>query len=145
MLLFKEMPTQYIIPNMFATRRTLTIRIAACIVPPPRPVLATELRDTFARLNKRDKVLAMNKEVNEIAKWAAIKDKKKFITACENNDISKATIHELHYMFVMYDKPLSPDQKVRIRNGMLCKYDESDNDLERDILLDVMHYFELFD
>lgn len=130
---------------MFATRRTLAIGIVACIVPPPRPALATELRDTFARLNKRDEMLAMKKEVNEIARWAAIKDKRQFITAFENNHITKATIDELHYMYVMYDKPLSPHQKVRIRNEMLRKYDESDNDLERDILLDVMHYFELFD
>lgn len=124
-------------------------------IPPVRRVLADtntsgadvrhDIRKQFTELNDRDSKVLYEKTVNEIIKWEAVKDDKAFIEFVKQGRMTQHTLEELMYMTSFYTKPLNIAQKMIARNKLLRLYEQTPLEEEKQYLVNIMKYFDLFD
>jgi len=100
-----------------------------------------ELKD----LNDRDSKAVYERTISAFAKWEAVKNDTKFIEFARQGRISQYTLEELMYMSAFYTKPLSIERKILARTTLLRLYDRSPSEEEKEYLVNIMKYFELFD
>jgi hypothetical protein len=111
---------------------------------PQSPQSLDDIRKRFQEANKKDEVLVRNTHMKEIIEWEAVKNNKLPIAskvASLNNDI----MQELSFMSSFYSKPLKPEKKITARNTLISLYERSKVQDERDVIISIMEYFELFE
>jgi hypothetical protein len=104
------------------------------------------MRSRIERLNVRDDELATNKKILDVVSWEAVKNDAELQDACKNNQLSRRFLDELYYMSAFYEKPLSANRRMRMRNLLLDLYDSSSTtEDEKRYIVSIMNYFELLD
>lgn len=102
----------------------------------PRKVYAiSSYREQFQRLNEKDNALVIEKYKEDLIRTFG---HSKVISNLDRN-----LIDELHYIQVMYNKPLSPEQKIYLRKKFL-PYLENQNKEQQKFFEYIAKYYELF-
>lgn len=84
---------------------------------------AESYRERFEKLNESDNQLVLEKYKNEIIRT--------FGHSQVVSSLSDETIGDLHYILVMYSKPLSPERRIRLRKLILPHLENSDEDTQK--------------
>lgn len=102
--------------------------------------IMADIRSRFKELNKRDANVARQEKQKELLGWKVVKGDNSFLT------LNEELVQELLYIKCFYDLPLSPNQKVRIRNKLLELYEkDGTTEQEKECIQKVMNYYKLFE
>jgi hypothetical protein len=82
---------------------------------------AINYRKHFQKLNEVDEKLCISNDRRELFE--------KYGHASAIAKIDDTMINDLHYIMVMYNKPLSPRRRIQLRNTIVPLFDTNDNDL----------------
>lgn len=80
-------------------------------------------RERFEKLNESDNKLVIEKYTNELTRA--------FGHSHVVSTLSKETITDLHYILVLYTKPLSPERRIILRKQILPYLESSDKETQK--------------
>jgi hypothetical protein len=113
--------------RMFALTSLSSIAHSAyprrCHAETHKSVKCASYRDRFEQLNNKDKILVIEKYKNELTR-----------TFGHSNIISHLpsdTVEQLHYILVLYSKPLSPERRIALRKTILPHLENSNGETQR--------------
>lgn len=111
---------------MFA-RRSLMLGYASTFVYPRRSFAASSIikssyRDIFQKSNEDDKKLVIEKYKKDLTKT--------FGHSKVIENLKTDTIEDLHWILVMYKKPLSPERRISLRKTILPYLESSDKETQ---------------
>lgn len=141
---------------MFCTRRSLISgarATATFYTMPPRVSAMSEkgrlhinIHERFRVLNQRDLNSVRKIKTQEVLEWEAVESNtafKEFLGSRGFNN--NAILDELAYMTAFCQKPLSTARKVLTRTKLLELYDMCQNEEEKNHIVSIMSYFDLFE
>lgn len=91
-------------------------------------------RERIEQLNRLDKVCIADKYKEELTKAFGYPH----VVASLNLD----AIDDLHFILTVYSKPLSPEQRIRLRNKFLSYIENTEGDTQR-FFEDLLTYYEV--
>jgi hypothetical protein len=131
---------------MFAYQKPLfSLGVVACSVIVPQHVFASQenLQLKMERLNAQDAKCVVTKKIDELSKWKALEKNKKFINACHTGSFSPILLNEFYFISKFYKKPLCAEHKIHLRKVLIDLYIHTQNDDEKEYILDIINYFGL--
>lgn len=134
--------------TMMSAARALRILSCATVTAVMGQKVAYAEDDLRARLDKantRDMETTRMYKIEEVMKWEAVKDNAAFKQYLSKGIIDDYIINELFWMTSFYKKPLPVYRKIWARNKLATLYESTQNAEEKAFLVNIMHYFELFE
>lgn len=105
---------------------------------PVRADVSPALRTKLAELNERDKDADLNYMVNKLSGWLP-----EHKVALESLRTNSHMIKELDFLRVLYQPPLPPSAKIRVRNTVLDFINKEDlTDEQINMLMAVLTYYD---
>jgi hypothetical protein len=98
------------------------------------------LNQQIHELNKRDKYVEKDKINNDLKQWKPVEGYEELLTKFDNN-----VVDTLHYISVMYEKPLKTFQKIFLREQITNFYKQSLEEKEKEFYINVLKYYELLE
>lgn len=86
-------------------------------------IVKSSYRDIFQKANEDDKQLILEKYKKDLSKA--------FGHSHVVESLKSDTIEELHYILVLYSKPLSPERRISLRKMALPYLESSDKDIQK--------------
>lgn len=108
----------------------------SCSVPLSKDVLLTT---HIEKMNKIDKLNEYNNNLKDLSKWEPFRHYKDSL-----QHLNEHAIDEIHYMYVMCSTPgMSPTRRQLTRNRLYDLYKQSKTDIEKEIIYNLMNYYQL--
>ena len=95
---------------------------------------AESYRERFEKLNESDNQLVLEKYKKEITRT--------FGHSQVVSSLSDETINDLHYILIMYSKPLSPERRITLRKLILPYLESYDKETEK-LFEYILKYYDL--
>jgi hypothetical protein len=112
---------------MLLRRCLMLASVSACAY--PRTSYATSYvtkssyRERFEKLNESDNQIVLENYKKELTRA--------FGHSHIVSSLSNETINDLHYILVLYSKPLSPERRIMLRKRILPYLESSDKDTQK--------------
>jgi hypothetical protein len=123
---------------MLVRRCLMLASVSTCVYPrrsyAASHVVSSSYRERFQKLNESDNQLVLENYKNELTKA--------FGHPHVVSALPTDTIKELHYILVLYSKPLGPERRIMLRK-ILLPYLESSNEESQKLFKYILKYYDV--